>query len=384
MGSSSFFIYRTFGDETRSKTLSNSFTSKLSILLTTDPGIEPSVEKELFDKSAVFGITPPQVQQCPTGHGGTVMASFEESDEKVRELLFELKSIHHVLKGSDLFRLPDEREQQLSSIRERVRQLRIPEFEEDPTAPFRVSCDRLGHHDFSSMEVLQEAGAAIQESYGLPVDLEDFRYHFRVDIYEKTCRIGLQWTREALSKRGRPFLPRIALKGNIAFALLQSLNIGSEESGPLLDPFCGSGTILLEAARAYPRMTLFGSDNFARNIPGVARNLSSFGVRERISLREFDARDLSHLHSTGSIRYIATNPPYGLRMGSGLNFYQLYSKFLEEASKVLMDGARMAILIMKKGLFLEVLEKSGKFRIREERELIMGKIHIWLYVLDKE
>lgn len=370
-------------DPARSERMSNDPSPPLNVLLTTDPGVERTVEEELIEKAREKGIPLPETERAPTGHGGTVSARFAQDDEEARELLFQLRSVHHVLKELDLFRLPDDRSEQLAAIRERIRRLNVPEFEADPQQPFRVSCDRLGHHSFSSMEVLQVAGAAVQERYKLPVDLEDFSFHFRVDLYEKACRIGLQWTGSSLSKRKRPFLPRIALKGNIAYSLLKTLGANTEDEGPLLDPFCGSGTILLEAARLHPSMQLYGSDNYSGNIPGTAKNLQAYGVRERVQLRELDARDLSEVHPPSSLRYIATNPPYGLRMGSGLNFFQLYTKFLAEAAHLLQEKGRMAILIMKKGLFLEVLEKDGRFSILEERELIMGRIHTWLYLLER-
>ncbi len=357
--------------------------SSLNILLSTDPGIEATVEKELLQKCAKRGWEAPAIKKCPTGHAGTVEARFQSASEETQDLLFGLRSIHHVLKELDLFQLPEPGSEQLSAIRQRISEIQIPEFRAHPEEPFRVSCDRLGEHPFSSMEVLQEAGAAIQENYGLPVDLENFTFHFRVDIYEKACRIGLQWTRSPLSKRGRPFLPRIALKGNIAYALLQALEAEEEEEGPLLDPFCGSGTVLNEAASVFPKMSLYGSDNFPRNIPGADRNLRAFGVRERVDLRELDARYLHSVHPPESIRYIATNPPYGLQMGARIDFYQLYSQFLQEAWQVLQKEGRMSILVMKKGLFREVLEKHGGFKTLEERELVMGKIHVWLYLLKK-
>lgn len=355
----------------------------LSILLTTDPGIEATVEEELNERCQRRGLPFPEIEKSPTGHGGTVSAHFPSDQEGLHDLLFELRSVHHIMKELDLFRLPDDQGEQLQAIRDRVRNLRIPEFEEAPDKSFRVSCDRQGHHRFSSMEVLKEAGGAIQESYGLPVDLENYQFHLRVDLYEKACRIGLQWTNTPLSKRQRPFLPRIALKGNIAYALLKSLGAEEHDEGPLLDPFCGSGTILVEASMVHPSMILYGSDNFPGNLPGSDKNLKTFGVRHRVQLQEFDARDLSEIHPAGSIRYIATNPPYGLRMGSGLNFFQLYTKFLNEARIVLQNQGRMAVLIMKKGLFEEVLEKNACFKTLHKRELIMGKIHTWLFVLEK-
>ena len=357
----------------------------LNILLTTDPGIEVTVEEELLELNSSYALPEPEVRKCPTGHAGTVEVCFPKASPEVHQLLFELRSVHHILKEIDLFHLPEEASQQLPGIRQRIEQLRIPEFEATPKGSFRVSCDRLGHHAFSSYDVLCEAGTAIQNSYGLNVDLERFTYHLRVDIRAFNCRIGLQWTQKAQSKRGgRPFLPRIALKGNIAYGLLKTLRADRDDNGPLLDPFSGSGTIILEAARLHPFMDIYGSDNYGRNLPGMRKNLKAYGIEEtRVDLRQIDARELSEVHSPESFPYIATNPPYGLRLGSGMNFRHLYTRFLNEAAKLLTPNGRMAILVMKKGLFRELIERNGRFEIIEERELVMGKIHTWLYVLDK-
>ena len=46
------------------------------------------------------------------------------------------------------------------------------------------------------------------------------------------------------------YVNRVTIKSNVAYALLQLANIASSDT--ILDPFCGGGTILLEAASTFP------------------------------------------------------------------------------------------------------------------------------------
>jgi len=59
--------------------------------------------------------------------------------------------------------------------------------------------------------------------------------------------VSVQQNRERLDRRQKKvWQPRITLKPTIASAMLQLCKW--EGKGRLLDPFCGSGTILIEAA----------------------------------------------------------------------------------------------------------------------------------------
>jgi tRNA G10 N-methylase Trm11 len=70
---------------------------------------------------------------------------------------------------------------------------------------------------------------------------------------------------------GRPF--RDAKTGMLPPKLARMMvNLSSISSGILLDPFCGGGTVLMEAAMLFPSVELIGSDIDAKQVSGTKRN----------------------------------------------------------------------------------------------------------------
>ena len=125
---------------------------------------------------------------------------------------------------------------------------------------------------------------------------------------------------------------------------------GWDKSRPLVDPMCGSGTILVEAAmmamnmspnikrkdfgfRTWPEYSpvLFnrvlnedqskmrkpsidftGLDIDGRAVAMARKSLSKIGLRREVKIREMDFRDFKPISEKG---VIITNPPYGERIG---------------------------------------------------------------------
>lgn len=181
------------------------------------------------------------------------------------------------------------------------------------------------------------------------------KYHPRIRIYafvdEKTCKLYLDTSGESLFKRGwRKDKGEAPLKENLAAGLL-GLS-GWTPDKPLYDPFCGSGTIVIEAATIACNMApglyrRFGFENFKhfdsnawQNIKKEARqdinweapvslkgsDISTLIVeRARLNARlaglgkwlddgklEFFARDAREAEPTSEeAGLIVTNPPYG-------------------------------------------------------------------------
>ena len=154
---------------------------------------------------------------------------------------------------------------------------------------------------------------------------------------------------EPLFKRGyRVETGAASLKENLAAGLL--MLSGWEPGSPLLDPMCGAGTILLEAAdmrlnrapgrgrhfafehyrdfdaalwkriraeaaakeKPLARLPLFGADLDRWVLDKARNNIAAAGLEKVIELRVSDALELSAPTPVGTI---VTNPPYGERLG---------------------------------------------------------------------
>ena len=179
-------------------------------------------------------------------------------------------------------------------------------------------------------------------------------------LTEREFTLYLDTTGEPLFKRGQRIATGEApLRENLAAGILRLA--GWTPGIPLLDPMCGSGTILLEAAqmaleiapglgrhfafekfknfdagrwreliqrrsaRRKPRtpQPIYGSD-LSGDVLGAARaNLAGAGLENVVSLKRASVLDITAPATEG---IIVTNPPYGVRLGEQQVLAEFYPK----------------------------------------------------------
>jgi tRNA (guanine6-N2)-methyltransferase len=278
----------------------------------------------------------------------------------------------------------------LASLVDAVGRVGLDELAE--AASFRVSCTRVGEHGFQSPQVEREAGTVLQARYRTPVDLEEYELHVKIDVTGSLALCGYQLTRrKGLDRRHRwVYHPRVTLRTPIAYAMLVLCGYAARP-GRLHDPFCGSGTILLEAAgvaRDSDRSAgglppLSGSDLKRAAVEGARANLAAAGLAD-VRVHEHDARELGDLLAASSLDFIVTNPPFGIRLGRGSNFHALYREFLAAAARTLRPGGVLALLVGKRrGVFNKVLQGVREFDVTHVRIVEMGGVYAALFVLTR-
>lgn len=130
--------------------------------------------------------------------------------------------------------------------------------------------------------------------------------------------------------------------------ILVNLALGTcdPEGKTLLDPFCGSGTILLEAGLM--KLKLLGNDLDPDQISGTRRNLDFLGLSAKIM--NYDATKLSG-HLTQAVDFIVSEPFMG-RPGARVDrlpdlskgLGKLYLGCLKDWNKFLKSGARVCMI----------------------------------------
>ncbi len=112
------------------------------------------------------------------------------------------------------------------------------------------------------------------------------------------------------------------------------------------DPFCGSGTELIELARLGGIKKIYGTDLSSEALDAAKTNFAAAGLND--SKPEFarcDFRD--YLKSTqirpGSLSLMITNPPMGMRIPIA-NLRELITDLLEVAAEVLKPGGRLVFV----------------------------------------
>jgi putative N6-adenine-specific DNA methylase len=175
----------------------------------------------------------------------------------------------------------------------------------------------------------------------------DIRIHAFLDA--RKFSLYLDTSGEALFKRGlRKSTGEAPIRENLAAGILHLA--GWKPGIPLLDPMCGSGTFLIEAAQisldiapgsrrsfAFEKLSgfdeglwerlkatatdrqkltrpqsLFGSDLYGDALSIARANLSAAGLSEIVTLKQANVLEIAAPAPSG---IIVTNPPYGRRMG---------------------------------------------------------------------
>ncbi len=347
---------------------------------TTNPGLEDIVESELRGRLRNAGLEPPSCERKPFGLAGHLLAEIPHPVEPLLPVLRSLRSVGHVVEHRAWFPLPDRAP--LEALAERLRGIEIPELAR--AASFRVTTVRVGEHEFSTIDVQRAAGAVLLERSAVPVDLRGYDLNVRVDVIGSLCLVGVQLTDERLDKRHEKiYQPRVTLRPTVAFAMLTLCGLRPGR-GRILDPFCGSGNILLEAGGVLPGYELHGCDYNPQAAAGAAENLRAAGLEGRSTVRCLDARELAGAYDAGSIDAIITDPPYGVRMGRNVNFHGLYIRFLEAAWTVLAPRGRLVILVgRQRAAFNRVVRQFGGFRVLHVRIVETSGVYPALFVLER-
>ncbi|MEO0894964.1 MAG: methyltransferase domain-containing protein [Bacteroidota bacterium] len=347
-------------------------------VLTTDLGLEKWIEKEWtylgFPKGAHFTPTPYNMR------GNVILEMAGEAGE-VEELIRGLRTIHRFYRLRHIITFDEV--PQKPNLRAVFTQLDIPELK--TSQGFRVSTIRDGNHSFDTFDILREAGAAFRELYDTKVDLHTYDTNIMVKWLEKAIWIGIERTPQSLVKRWeRPFAHRAPIKANVAALLLYMVGLRPEASGKILDPFTGSGTILMEASALSSNLDIHGLEIIKKVYEGAKDNLRENELDERIIFKQGDARLLEREYPDDEFDYIVSNPPFGIKVGKRMNLFWLYQNFLVAASKVTHLNSRMALLLYRRQIFEDAVANEGNWEILSSDRLIMGKLHLHLTSLKRK
>jgi 23S rRNA (guanine2445-N2)-methyltransferase / 23S rRNA (guanine2069-N7)-methyltransferase len=252
----------------------------------------------------------------------------------------------------------------------------------DPSQSFAIGSSQSPKSPFPSHYWVQRAKDAIVDYFrdergARPsVDKKNPELRFHLHIGEREHELALDFSGEALHRRGyRRAGGKAPLKENLAAAILYLADWprAARQGLPLVDPTCGSGTFLVEAAlmatdcapgllrerfgfedwkqhdgpafeseRASAQAArklespapIFGFDASDKALEDARANLRAAGVEQHVSLA---AQELASTKKTAEAGVVVCNPPYGQRLGDEGTLFLFYQS-LGDVLKRSFDG----------------------------------------------
>jgi tRNA (guanine6-N2)-methyltransferase len=268
-----------------------------------------------------------------------------------------------------------------------------------PGRSFAVRAERVGEHDFTSVDVAREVGTAVIESYSSltgvrpTVDLENPDVVLRVIVRGSSLLVGVETSGRSLHRRGyRVYNHPAAINPVIAAAMVYSAGA----TRTLLDPMCGGATIPIEFVhirRHYP-IALFRRDFAFRRlgiyepdvdrdvleelvagvdmdspveaycidiswkaIEGARANLASSYTSDAVRLIEGDSTKVS-THPRVNVDAVVSNPPYGYRSHNIRKIEGFYREVLTSLRNS-YPGVRAAMVTVSHRQFIRAAEEVG-------------------------
>ncbi len=280
---------------------------------------------------------------------------------------------------------------------------------------FAVRVERIGKHNFTSIEAASRIGQAIIDSFiemtgcRLKVDLENPDIEVLARIVNDEISLGINTTGTSLHKRNyKRYNHPAGLSSTIASSMIYLS--GWKNGEILLDPMCGGATIPIEAALMAKKIPLYifrergklgyafknlrfldlenyerlkervridgeafkivASDISSKYLKGAMLNAKNALVYNTIDFCKSDARSLDKWIKEAN--KVVVNPPYGKRSADIGYVKELYQDFLVSLRKIEID---CAVLITAAPKILRDAAIKNGFQIVEEYSAIHGDLY---------
>ncbi len=252
-----------------------------------------------------------------------------------------------------------------------------------PDIPVRVEATCRKSRIYHDGAAAGRVGRAIAEELGAPVtearDPEAIVVKARIE--DDLCTISVDTTGESLHRRGHKLdVGKAPLRETLAALILRAAGYAGDE--PVIDPMCGSGTFVIEAAEialglapglargfAFERLATFdpaaltrlraralpaveaprllGFDRDAGAVEAARANAARAGVGHAATFARQPVGALER--PDGPAGLVAVNPPYGTRIGARKALHAVYDTLGRRLSER-FAGWRVALVTPDAGL----------------------------------
>ena len=258
----------------------------------------------------------------------------------------------------------------------------------------------------------------IKDRLNLKVNLKSPECVFYLYLVDNHAYLGLDFSGDISKRDYRIFNSPMSLKGTTAFGLL--MISGYEKKDIIVNTFCNSGTIEIEAAlyanrlsprfynKDFPfkkllvfkddaglerffasidnksedkRLSITAADTLLRNITAAKKNAKIAGCEKFIEFRRIDTDWLDLKFEEKSIDKMMTFIPGSSKHKNDRSLQKLFKEFFYQAEYILKDSGMLSILCLRKDLLLDISKEH--FRLLREEEFYSGEQQMAVLIFKK-
>ncbi|XP_014117103.1 PREDICTED: THUMP domain-containing protein 2 isoform X1 [Pseudopodoces humilis] len=192
---------------------------------------------------------------------------------------------------------------------------------------------------FSRLKEIGKAiGIALVKQCGWHADLRDPDLEIFVHLNDIHSVVGIPLFRLPLANR--EYIQTAGLRSTVAWAMASLAEISA--GAFVLDPMCGLGMILLEAAKEWPEAYYWGADISDSQLEGADGNIRTAGLMDKIELLKASVKVLPL--PSESFDSVISDIPFGKKFKT-TNDAQLLTDILQEMERVLRVGGTLVLLL---------------------------------------
>ena len=383
----------------------------LPLVVTCAAGIEDLLVQELCELGC----------RCRVLHPGFVLGL--EQEGSLDELL-RVTALSRLARGVGWHLFSGRVSADLEGIADALAAMDFATIPASPRTSYGVRARRQGNHSFTSVQLASTVAGAIGRAWGrcglsgLTSKIKAPEFPVEALLDQDMLVVSAIFSGEPKAYRQAPlFRHHAALDPTLAAAMLRESSF--RERRVVLDPMCGGGTILWEAAMALsgtspwygspadpplvrqswfdaalaalwrelltgpdgvvrglpaagPR--LIGADRYGGKVAGARRNLEHLGFAQGIELHVGSAATLGYVEP-GEIDAVVVNPPYGIRVSNPREADALYGLFAIACAAKRID--QVTTISPRKGPLLDAFARAS-YRPDVTRQVMFGEMRAFM------
>lgn len=339
---------------------------------------------------------------------------FDADVEKLAKLTYLARSIRRSMMLLGRATISKKYDDLIPLITQLVKQMKSDEWLEGKT--FKVLCERIGNHDFSSQDVAEKVGELLLKKHKCNVAMQDPTIKVYVFINEFQLYLGIDFAGVDLSKREyKLFSIGSSLNGALGYALLRIAKLKHNET--ILDPFCGPGIIPIEAGlylrnistnyyrkdklwftrfltikpskydkKFEPEAKIIAYDKQMNYLHATKKNAQIAGVNKYLDVSRVDLEWLDTKLEEGHINKIVTKMPSLSKNTNEKDMEKMYREFFHQAEFILDEKGKIVFIIQNHEFFkkcLATISEMKKFEIIAERDVMQGNMDLKVITMKK-